>query len=187
MKKYIYLIVVVILLVSCSNTSSLGGSIECKSELSYATKSKVDFRRNFKMKVPKHWKTQLYYDAQTSEIFIADTTKQLTNTFILSSSLVNSKLTIDSVFVKKHSQKMEQQQMYFVKGKSLRYKNKPAYWSIFQGVKSNRKIHQFSFFIEISNNSYFIANTDVYGTKNVEKRICESVSIIEEITFFGDE
>lgn len=184
MKNSIYLIVIV--LISCSNTKSgeLSSSLGCKSKFLYTTKTKVDFCKNFKIKVPKHWKTQLYYDAQTSEIFVADTTKQLTDTFILSSSFITNTLTIDSAFVKTYSQKMQQQQLYFVKGKLLTYKNKPAYWSMFKGIKNNRKIHQLSFFIKISDNTYFTANTEVYGTANIEKRICESVSIIEDITFF---
>lgn len=149
-----------------------------------STELRKDFRKNFAINVPKNWKTQLYYDSQTSEIFIADTTKQLNETFILSASFINHKLKIDSTFIRNHSQKIENQHFNIVNSKSIIYRNKPAYWAIFKGVKNNRELHRFTFFIELSENTYFTTNTDVYGNKNIEKRICESASIIEKITFY---
>lgn len=174
-----------LLFTSCnSSQKELSTSLQCENNAKHnTTKLRSDFRKNFTINVPKHWKTQLYYDSQTSEIFIADTTKQLSETFILSSSFVTNKLTIDSSFVKAHNKKMQQENLQFVKGKILSYLNKPAYWTVFKGTKKDRIFHQFSFFIKLSNNTYFTANTDVYGNKNVEERICKSVSIIEQITF----
>lgn len=183
MKKYCIYLSVIMLVIGCGRGNELVNSLGCKTKRLETTKIKTDFRKNFKIKVPKHWKTQLYYDAQTSEIYIADTTKQLSKTFILSSSYVNDKLVIDSTFVNLYIKKQKKQQLHFVRGKLFTYKNKPAYWSIFKGTKNNRNFHQFVFFVKTSDNTYFTVNTDIYGNKDVEKRICESVSIIKEITF----
>ena len=84
MKKLLILFVgASLLLCSCSQQSEVSKKFNCKPT-NFTNLEKIEDVKNlFSLEIPKKWKTNLYYDDLQSSIYTADTTKQLTETFLL--------------------------------------------------------------------------------------------------------
>ena len=67
----------------------------------YELKEYQDIFKKYKIKLPKSWKTQLYYDEFQSQIFSADTTKSLADTYILDISWHQGELNLDESFAQR--------------------------------------------------------------------------------------
>lgn len=185
MKNFLILSCFIFSFFSCTKKTELSKSFECKTyKLENATKV-YDFKKNFSMPIPNTWKTNLYYTEFQSEIFTADTIKQLSETYILDVSFNNGNLKFDPSFHKKNDSLLASSTLSKIKEKTLKFQNKPAYWYVVKGFKNGFTYHQFNLFILNSENTYVIANSEIYGDNNIEDRICESISIIEKIEFIN--
>ncbi len=142
-----------------------------------------DFNNNFTINIPKSWKTNYYYDASTSEIYAADTIKELTKSFIIGVSFHKENLElnqsyfnkIDSLLILKKLNKYEFEQEPFIK--------KPSYWYLVKGTKNGFTYHQLNITIKNSEKSYINATAEIYGDSFVDNRICNSISILKTIQF----
>ena len=183
MKKLLSFLILVTVLISCSNQSELSKKFNCKNITLENTTSISDFKKNFKLKLATAWKKDLYYNRFQSELFAADTTKQLTDTFILVTSFNLGELNLNTSFYQKNDSILTASKLQKLDFGNLSFKEKPAYWYVAQGSKNNFEYHTFNLIIKLSENTYFNAYSEIYGAKNIDERICKSIAIIETVEF----
>ncbi|MBL4939470.1 MAG: hypothetical protein JKY16_04215 [Lutibacter sp.] len=143
----------------------------------------LDFNKNFKLTAPSNWKTELYFDKYQSEIFVADTTKQLTESFILITSFNQGMLNFDANFHNKIDSISIKEKLQIINFGTQIFLLNPTYWYVSKGEKNGFTYHQFNVTIKLSENTYFNAYSEIYGDNNIEERICESIAILEKIKF----
>ena len=183
MKKVSVLVLLLIAVISCKKQSELQKEFSCKSTELSDLKQYSDFKNNFKLSIPTSWKTSKYYSENSSEIFTADTIKQLTETYILNASYALGTVNFDTDFYKKTDSLLAQNNFEKIKSGTTTFLNFPAYWYVFKGKKNGFSYHQFNLTAKKSDVVYFSASVEIYGDTNVDERICESISLLEKIEF----
>ncbi len=183
MKYFAYLIPFFLLFISCTENSELNSIFNCNVNSFEETKKVTDFKKNFSLDIATTWKTALYFDEFQSEIFTADTVKQLSDTFILDASFNFGKLEFNADFHKKTDSLLARNNFLKINEGTISFQSKPAYWYLLKGTKKGFTYHQLNLLVIISNTTYFKAYTDIYGDENINDRICSSISILEKIEF----
>ena len=183
MKLFLFIVSLFFTLTSCVKHSELAKNFNCKTTNLNNLTTIYDFKNNFKISIPNTWKTNLYYDNFQSEIFTADTIKQLSETYILDVSFNYGNLHFNDSFHKKTDSLITNSNLQKIKFNTIQFQNKPAYWYVVKGTKKGFNYHQFNLIVLNSENTYFTANSEIYGDKNIETRICESISILDKIEF----
>lgn len=179
--KFGIVLLILIATVSCTKKTVLETTFNCSSSLSFSeTKKMKDVKKNFTMIVPTNWRTQLYYDEFQSDIFTADTTKQLSETYILDASWKLGELKLDTEFKNEVTSSTD---LTIISSEFEDIQNKPAFWYVSKGKKNNFDYQVLNIYIKTSVDTYLEINTEVYGNENVEKRLCESINIIKTIEF----
>jgi len=181
MQKHIFLIASVIFLYGCSNKSELSKDFNCSFDDIQNTTQILDFNKNFKLSIPSSWKTELYYDKYTSEIFTADTTKQLSETFILDASYNLGEVIFNKDFFDKNDAIATTKNFEIIKSKTSSFQSKESYWYVLKGVKNNFPYHQFNLTVKLTNNTYFNSYVEIYGEDNIDGRICQAISMLDNI------
>ena len=69
MRNIFSFLVVITLLLSCSNPSELHEKFACVISKIENPKVITDFNKNFKLSISNNWKTRLYFSEYESEIF----------------------------------------------------------------------------------------------------------------------
>ncbi|WP_136438244.1 hypothetical protein [Tenacibaculum maritimum] len=111
---YFLLLSLVITVSSCNTTSDLQTEFNCDHKTSYSNlKKHADVRGLFNMKIPKHWKTKLYYDNTQSSIYTADTTKSLTKSTLIDVTIIHNPINFDVDFQKKWRSRAKQSNYIF--------------------------------------------------------------------------
>ncbi|SDW90274.1 hypothetical protein SAMN05444411_102427 [Lutibacter oricola] len=183
MKKIGLIILLTVLVISCKKQSQLSARFDCGNESVSNTKQILDFNKNFKVSIPSSWNTQLHYSTSQSQIFTADTTKQLSKTYILDTSFNYGEINFDSDFIKKTDSIIKSKNLILVTSEKEKFKNKDSFWYVVKGLKQKMTYHQLNMIIKLSNNTYFSANVDVYGDTRINERLCESLSILNSVEF----
>lgn len=183
MKKAVILVAMSVWILSCSKIQTVQQEFNCNLNKLENTQQLIDFNKNFKIDIPTHWKTKLYYTKNQSEIYTADTTIQLTKTFILNTSFNKGELDFTPIFITKTDSVIANKQLVKIKSGKITSKAKPSYWFLTKGTKNGFTFHQFSLLIKVSESTYFSAVIDIYGENNIEERICESLVIIDSLEF----
>lgn len=182
--KYFYILISAsILLSSCSNPSGLSKNFNCNETNIKSPKVVLDYKRNFKLTIPTNWKTKLYFSEYESEIFTADTIKELTETFILVTSFNLGSLNFDTNFHQKKDSLLSRNDLELIKEGNQLFLSKSAYWYVSKGKKNGYTYHQFNLTLKQSENTYFNAYSEIYGDTLVNNRICETISILEKVEF----
>ncbi|MCF6167067.1 hypothetical protein [Lutibacter sp.] len=183
MKKILISIVICVQLFSCANQSELSKKYSCPSDKLEKYSSISDFNKNFKLDIPTIWKTELYFDKFQSEIFTADTTKQLTKSLILVASFSTGTLNFDAPFYRKVDSILLKNNLQIIDSGNQPYQSKPTYWYVAKGVKNGFSYHQFNLTTKRSENTYFNVYSEIYGDNNINDRICETISILNKVEF----
>ena len=183
MKKYWIILIASVVVISCSKQTALEKTFNCKATNLESLKPMLDFNKNFSINIPTDWKTNLYYNEFQSEIFTADTTKQLTDTYILNTSFNYGTLQLNHEFYAKTDSIFNSLNLKKVNSGNIQFQDKPSYWQIVKGEKNGFPYQQFSLYVVLSKNTYFNAVTEVYGETAINDRICESIAIINQIEF----
>ena len=168
---------------ACSNQSEIGKKMNCDPTIYKNTKQISDFNKNFTLDIPNNWNTELYFDNYQSEIFTADTIKQLSETYILVASYNLGALNFDSNFHHRKDSVLIVNNLKIIDSGNESFKSKPSFWYISKGTKNNFDYHRFTVMSKLSENTYFSAYAEFYGNANINKRICESISLLESIQF----
>jgi hypothetical protein len=172
-----------LLISACSKQSEIGKKMNCSPTNYKNTKQITDFNKNFTLNIPSNWKTELYFDNYQSEIFTADTLKQLSETYILAASFNLGTLNFDSDFHHRKDSVLNANNLKIIDSGNESFLKKPSFWYISKGTKNNFDYHRFTVLTKISENTYFSAYSEIYGTTNIDERICESISLLESIQF----
>jgi len=182
MKNLIYLWLIVGL-ISCNKSSKLQTSFNCKSNNLSVFNTIKDFNRNFSINIPTIWKTNLYYTKNDSEIYAADTVKQLSKTFILGALYHQETIELNTSYLSKLDSVLFVNKLQKINSGNELFLGKPTYWYLVKGRKNGFPYHQFSMTIKISKNSFLNATSEIYGDQLVNERICESISIFKSLKF----
>lgn len=181
---FLFLIVILITITSCSKKNNLKHQFNCKTINFSNIEEIIDMNKQFKLKVPKHWNTRLYFDNNQTQIYSADTTKQLSQTYILDISFNNGELILNEAFkdtiIKNLTQKEQLKNLQF---QFDQFKEKPSLWLFSKGKNNNLTYHYFQLFVLNSPTNYYEITTKIYGDKLIEERLCESISFMDEIEF----
>ncbi len=179
--RYLLYFLLITAIVSCNKTSKLEQKINCNSSISYKINKIKDFNNNFTISIPTSWKTKFYYDNTSSEIYVADTLKELTKTFIIGVSFFKGKLNKE--FITKSDSLFSLKKLKIIASEKEKFINKPSYWYILNGTKNGFPFHQLNITIKNDDKSYINTTVDVYGDKSVNSRICQAISILKTIQF----
>ena len=183
MKYSVAVIILLSLSTACTKQLKLSDEFDCSIVELQNTIEKKDFKKYFSLYIPNNWKTNLYFTEYQSSIIVADTTEQLTETFILDASFNVGKLYFNTDFYKKTDSVAKQNNLEIVSSGNETFQSKPAYWYLTKGFKRGFEYHRINFMLILSEESYFYAYAEIYGDQAVNERICESISIIEKIKF----
>ncbi len=183
MKKIIVLLLT-ISFISCQK-NDLKTAFNCKSTSTFSdTKEIRDVLKKFKLTLPNSWKTQLYYDEFQSEIYSADTTKSLTETYILDISWHQGELNLDKSFDQSVKDTLAiKEKLSPVKSDFIKFKDRPSYWNLAKGKNGKHTYHFLQVYVKTEVDEYFTFTTKVYGDENVDERLCEAIQLSDEIVF----
>ncbi len=181
MKKLIILVLVIVF-ASCQS-NSLKKEFECETNAEFSElKEYRDFLKNFRIKVPKNWKTSLYYDEYSSDIYSADTSKQFTDSYVLEISWKQGELNLDEKFAKQINDTLQlKEQLKMAKSGFGKFKKKPMYFNLSEGVRSGINYKYLQVYLKTNIDEYITLTTKIFGDKLVEERLCESVELFNSL------
>lgn len=183
MSRFFILYILLFVFISCSKPSELRREFSCESVHFKSVTQISDFNENFNIGVPNAWKTKLYYDNFTSEVFAADTIKQFSETYILSASYNLGEVNFNDAFFKRNDSLATSKNLKIIQSKNIQFQSKESYYYLLKGIKNDFTYHQFQLTVKLTDNSFFNSYIDVYGEVAVEDRICEAIAILDEIEF----
>ncbi|WP_298366877.1 hypothetical protein [uncultured Lutibacter sp.] len=183
MKKHLIILITVVMLIGCNNKSQLNKTFNCGSANFNELTTNSDFNKNFTIKIPSNWKTNLYYDQNQSELFAADTTKQLSKSYIIDVAYNYGSINLNEPFIKSIDSTITSSKLTKLKSGKTTFKNKPSFWYLSNGTKKGFTYHQLNLIIKVSNTAYITCYSQIYGEKNIDERICESISLFDNIDF----
>ena len=181
MKNFFIYLVIVISFSSCAKQTPLAQKFNCNLSLGDEFHEIYDFNKNFKLSTPTTWKTNLYYNKSESQIFAADTVKQLTKSYILGTSFYFGNINFNEDYSKRIDSVLIANNLVKIDSGNHSFQSKKTYWYLVKGSKNGFVYHQFNLTVKLSENSYFNAYSEVFGEENINERICESISIIENV------
>lgn len=168
---------------ACSSSSELEEMNGCGADLPDNLTEKIDFKKNFKLQLPKSWKTSYYYSPATSEMFAADTTKQLTDSYIVELIHQDAELEMGTDLKLKIDSFNKENNYSLVDSNELQFKNHPASFFTLKGQKNSYDVLIFDLYVKTSEMTYFNSKVEIYGNSNIQNRLCESLAILNTIEF----
>ncbi len=183
--KYIFSLIILIITLSGCQKDSIKKSFDCNTTTNYANTEEVQgILNHFKIEIPSNWKSELYFDKTQSRFYSADTTRELTETYIIDVTWHQGEIQFNNDFdVLVMNDLKQNQQLIPIKSGFGDFRDIPAYYNLSKGMHSDFEYHFFQIFLKTSVDEYFTLTTKVYGTEFVDERICASISLFENITF----
>jgi hypothetical protein len=183
MKKIGLILILIAVCFSCTKESVLESTFNCSNNSITNSKRIADFKNKFSLQLPPNWKTELYYNSFQSEIFSADTSKQLSESFILKVSNNLGELKLNESFFYKIDSVSNSLNQELVISHTEPFNETEMYWNVFKGFKNGFTFHQFNGFQKISNNSYINSSVEIYGDENINERLCKAINVLKTIQF----
>ncbi len=179
--KSIRYVAVLLVFVSCGKDTFLEKEFSCKTVNFKNIHEVKDLNKNFSISIPNNWNRELYYDEIQSEIFTADTTKQLTQTYILDASFNYGVLTFDADFHNRKNAILEKQHLKIIDSGNQSFHGQPTYWYLTEGEKNGYAVRRFNMLTILSENTYLSVYVELYGTDLKDERLCNAMALIEKI------
>ncbi len=182
----IFLSIVLLTFFSCHKNSGFPKELmSCEKKfLPMNLEHITDFKNQFSIDIPKHWNTKMYYDNYQSEIFSADTIKPISETFILQVSHIQSAIQLNDTLIKS----LDKQSIVLNRTKELvkyhQFKDREALIYASNGVKDNLPLYIFQDYIKIDHDRFLLMKVDIYGSENIEERLCEALQLLEKVSIF---
>ena len=176
-----YFLFFVLIFTSCTKQSELSKEFQCEFSNLNELEVVKDVRNTFSIAIPTNWKTNLYEDSLQSSIFSADTTKQLTETFLIDVSYIKNNILFDDLFKLKVEQENLRENLIQKKTKTLRILEKPSYLVVSKGKKSSFLYQKLQAYIKIDQQHFILAKAEVYGDSLSEYRLCKAITLIQKI------
>ena len=181
MKKLLFLLGALLLLYSCNSQSKISKDFKCQNFSFKNLEDVNDFKNSFTIKLPKSWKTNLYYDDVQSSVYSADTIKQLTETLLVDITLIKNNINFNDAFKLKQEQNNLSKKLIKKTSKEISLLNKPSYYTISEGKKGDFDYKVSHIFIKLNEQKFIFAKAEVYGDSLVEERLCKAYSLVETI------
>ncbi len=184
MKYIITIILLISTFISCQK-NTIEDSFDCNTPLHF-TKSKEysDVLKKFKIKIPSNWKTELYFDEYQSELYSADTTKQLSETYIVDITWHQGQLDFNKEFEQNLNENITlKEKLIHVKSGHGSFLNHQSYYYIAVGENTDITYHYLQIFLKYKNDEYYTFTSKIYGNEFVNERICASISLFKNIRF----
>ncbi|ANW95682.1 hypothetical protein AXE80_05055 [Wenyingzhuangia fucanilytica] len=156
-------------------------SCEQKTEIKN-TRVVNDVHHNFKIKVGKNWKTELYFDDYQSRIYSADTTRNYSESFIIDITRFEGNITLSDNF-RQHlmSQIKSIPRAYIIKEGFIDFKDSAAYAIYSFQKKEDIVLYNIQCYLTYPDH-YFLLESKINGSQNLEKNTCESIAIFNSLT-----
>jgi hypothetical protein len=183
MCKRISILLVFTLLVSCQRTNPLHAILNCDVNRHVNTILVQDFNENFSLSIPRHWKINHYYDQFKSEIYAADTTRELTDTYIFDASFNNGSLVFDDYFFKRIDSVLSNEQLELMNSGTVELNENIGYWYLVNGTKNGYPYHKFNLSFPCGKDTYFNTFTELYGDTQIQERLCDSFNLLDNLEF----
>lgn len=172
-----------ILFFSCKNEPSINDIISCSSDAEFHhSKTIRDAKNNFEINLGEHWKRELYFDEYQSRIYSADTTRSYSESFIIDVTRFEGNINLTENF-RQHliSQIKSIPRAYIIKEGFINFKEIPAYVVYSFQKKDEMVLYNIQCYIAYSDH-YFLLESKINGSKNLDKNSCESVAIFNSLT-----
>lgn len=184
MKHLFTFLSISILIISCQQKSEFSSDFECPNYSGTSSLKNIkDVNKTYEISIPKHWKTSYYYDEYQSDIYVADTLKSLTSTYILNISNKKGELLVDDLLKQKIETELRNNNFQIVKSNTVNFKNIPSYY-IYSKTKSNDyPYQQIQLYIPYQSGYFFDIKIELYGDQLINDRICEAIHYIELLQF----
>jgi hypothetical protein len=173
-----------VVLSSCKN-SQFEREFSCETPMSFSnTKRYKDVLDHFEIDVPKNWKTSLYYDEYQSKLYTADTTRNLSESYIIDVTWHQGELIIDDDLERLVSEQVGREfNLIPVKAGEGEFLDYPAYYHISTGKKNNMSWHYLQVYLKYEPDEYYTLTSKIYGDELVTERICASFAVFKELDF----
>ncbi len=186
MKKitFILLVLIISLNFSCKK-NDVKDAFECSSSCIDFTNKKTyqDVLKHFKIDIPKGWKTELYYDEFQSEIYSADTTKQLTESYIIDITWHQGELKFNRTFKEKLQESLDKEKLETIRSGKGKFNDLPVYYNFAKGKYLNYDYHLLQLYVKNNVDEYYTFTSKIYGSDATNERICASINLFEDIEF----
>ncbi len=170
-----------LVLLSCDKPSEISKNFNCNQKKHTDLETIEDAKKTFTIALPKSWNTNLYVNEIQSSIYSADTTKQLTASFLLDITAINKKITLNDAFKLKKEHENLTKNLIKVKSGETTLINYPTYYTVSRGKKKGFNYKVCHFFIKLNDEKFIIAKAEIFGNKDVDIRICNAISLIEKL------
>lgn len=173
-------------LTSCSkDTISSNFNYNCNYNFEYPKlQTTKDTNGNFEIKIPFNWKKEFFMSDSETRLYFADTTRQLTEAFIIDIGLYNSPQKIEEEYLKEIKKEIRNSKNAKVTDKTITFQEKPGYILEIQLTEMNINKNSIHIYLQNKNNSYYFIKIDAYGTELINKRLCEALQILDKIEFY---
>lgn len=185
-KKTLFILILLVVIVSCGKKTSLSEKFNCNASFLSNLEIVEDVKNNFSIKLPKTWKTNLYFDDLQSSIYTADTTKQLTKSLLLDFSYIKKDIEFNTLFKLQQEQEGLAKKLILKDFQKTLFLGKESCYTISKGKKEKYPYLLFNLFIKENTSNFVFVKTEIYGDSLVNERICEAINIIEKIKFNND-
>ena len=185
MRKQAIVYALAITLLAACQPSKFEREFSCDTPMSFTKKKTYkDVLSHFEIDIPKDWKTELYYDEYQSTLYTADTTKQLRESYVIDVTWHQGELVFGDDFEKKVAENAIQiQQLIPVKWGYGDYLGKESYYLISTGKSSDLSWHYLQIYLKLNTDEYYTFTSKIYGSEQVNERICASFAVFNEISF----
>lgn len=183
--KYLIILIGFLLILSSCKKNEVRNALNCATTTNFAnTKEISGFLKHFKLKVPRDWKSELYYDESQSRFYSADTSKQLTDTYIIDVTWHQGEIELNDDFEQVIENDIKQNEhLTPIKNGFGSFKSYPSYYNLAVGESSGFTYHYLQIYVKTNVDEYYNLTTKVYGDDFVDERLCESLSLFEGLTF----
>lgn len=183
-KTYFIFWLLLIFFTQCKKQSKLSKIFDCKTAVEFNNLEIVeDLNKNFSLEIPKHWNINLYQDDVQSSIFTADSTKQLTKTYLIDVSMVHKNIKLDDTFKLQQEQENLSKKLINTHDKTFYFHDKSAVNFHYKGKKETYHYQTNHTFIKLSAQKFIFAKVEVYGDSLINNRFCEAFSLLEKMKF----
>jgi hypothetical protein len=185
MIRFYFLIIFSLLfsIVSCKK-DEIGTQLGCVTSKSFSnTKVYKDALEKFKLELPKHWKTQLYVDEYKSEIYTADTTLELTSSFILDVAWHQGTIEFNDDFVKKFVDIQFKNELLLLDQGEMTFQGFPAFYDHSKGHQNGFDFNFVQIYIKTKPDEYYTLSSKVYGIESIDERLCISLGVLDGLKF----
>ncbi len=183
--KYFSILIISLFLFSGCQNNDLGEKFECDTPIHFTnTKKYKDVLSKFKISLPKYWKTQLYYDEFQSDLYSADTTKQLSETYLIDITWHQGELNFDEEFKSNISKDLKSKGLLkVVHSGFVKFKKHNSYYNLSTGKSADLTYHFLQVYLQYKPDEYYTFTSKIYGNDFVDERVCSSISIFNNIKF----